>query len=32
MTAKLLGGTKHKSLSPKPKDTERDKKTKESET
>ena len=26
MTAKLLGGTKHKSLSPKPMDTERDKK------
>ena len=31
MTAKLLGGTKHKSLSPKPMDTERDKKRNESE-
>ena len=26
MTAKLLGGMKHKSLSPKPMDTEREKK------
>ena len=31
MTAKLLRGTKHKSLSPKPMDTEIDKKRKESE-
>ena len=31
MTAKLLGGMKKKSLSPKPMDTERDKKRKESE-
>ena len=31
LTAKLLGGTKHKSLSPKPMETERDKKRKESE-
>ena len=31
MTAKLLGGMKHKSLSPKPMDTEREKKRKESE-
>ena len=31
MTAKLLGGMKKKSLSPKPMDTERDKKSKESE-
>ena len=31
MTAKLMGGMKHKSLSPTPIDTERDKKRKESE-
>ena len=31
MTAKLLGGMKHESLSPKPMDTERDKIKKESE-
>ena len=31
MTAKLLGGMKHKSLSPRPMDTEREKKRKESE-
>ena len=31
LTAKLLGGMKHKSLSPKPMETERDKKRKESE-
>ena len=31
LTAQLLGGVKHKSLSPKPMDTERDKKRKESE-
>ena len=31
LTAKLKGGMKHKSLSPKPMDTERDKKRKESE-
>ena len=31
MTALLLGGTKHKSLSPAPMDAERDKKRKESE-
>ena len=31
LTAKLLGGMKHKSLSPKPTETERDKKRKESE-
>ena len=31
MTAKLQGGMKHKSLSPKPMDTEREKKRKESE-
>ena len=31
MTAKLLGGMKHKSLSPKPMDTEREKRRKESE-
>ena len=31
MKAKLLGGMKHKSLSPKPMDTEREKKRKESE-